>query len=128
MDLKTIKWYFEHQEWMEHITSGDYEKYYDGMYSKKLPVYGDGKNVRDWLYVEDHAKAIDMVQEQGRLFETYNIGGHNEKQNIEIVKTIIDILREELTDDDPRKAHLSYDLITYVEDRKGHDRRYAKDY
>ncbi|PWT25987.1 dTDP-glucose 4,6-dehydratase [Butyrivibrio fibrisolvens] len=98
---------------------------HNALEGKKLPVYGDGKNVRDWLYVEDHAKAIDMVQEQGRLFETYNIGGHNEKQNIEIVKTIIDILREELTDDDPRKAHLSYDLITYVEDRKGHDRRYA---
>ena len=92
---------------------------------RKLPVYGDGKNVRDWLYVEDHAKAIDMVQEQGRLFETYNVGGHNEKQNIEIVKTIIDVLREELPDSDPRKAHITYDLITYVEDRKGHDRRYA---
>ena len=92
---------------------------------KDLPVYGDGKNVRDWLYVEDHAKAIDMVQEKGRLFETYNVGGHNEKQNIEIVKTIIDILREELDDSDPRKEHLTYDLITYVADRKGHDRRYA---
>ncbi len=92
---------------------------------KKLPVYGDGKNVRDWLYVEDHAKAIDMVQEKGRLFETYNVGGHNEKQNIEIVQIIIDTLLEELSDDDPRKAHISRDLITYVEDRKGHDRRYA---
>lgn len=98
---------------------------HNALEGKKLPVYGDGKNVRDWLYVEDHAKAIDMVQEKGRLFETYNIGGHNEKQNIEIVKTIIDILREELAADDPRKAHLNYDLITYVEDRKGHDRRYA---
>ena len=92
---------------------------------KKLPIYGDGKNVRDWLYVDDHAKAIDMVQEKGKLFETYNIGGHNEKQNIEIVKTIIEVLREELSDDDPRKAHVTEDLITYVEDRKGHDRRYA---
>ena len=92
---------------------------------KKLPVYGDGKNVRDWLYVEDHAKAIDMVQEQGKLFETYNIGGHNEKQNIEIIKTIIDLLQEELANDDPRKKYINYDLITYVEDRKGHDRRYA---
>ncbi len=98
---------------------------HNALAGKKLPVYGDGKNVRDWLFVEDHAKAIDMVQEQGRLFETYNIGGHNEKQNIEIVKTIIDLLREELSDEDPRKAHLTYDLITYVEDRKGHDRRYA---
>ena len=92
---------------------------------KKLPVYGDGKNVRDWLFVEDHAKAIDMVQEQGRLFETYNIGGHNEKQNIEIINIIIETLQEMLPDNDPRKALVSKDLITYVEDRKGHDRRYA---
>ena len=90
-----------------------------------LPVYGDGKNVRDWLYVEDHAKAIDMVQEQGRLFETYNVGGHNEKQNIEIIHIIIDTLQEMLPDSDPRKKLVSNDLITYVEDRKGHDRRYA---
>lgn len=92
---------------------------------KKLPVYGDGLNVRDWLYVEDHAKAIDMVQEQGRLFETYNIGGHNEKQNIEIIYTILDLLQEMLPDEDERKKHISKDLITYVADRKGHDRRYA---
>lgn len=92
---------------------------------KKLPVYGDGKNVRDWLYVRDHAKAIDMVQEKGRLFETYNVGGHNEKQNIEILHIILDTLREALSDDDPRKAHVNDDLITYVADRKGHDRRYA---
>ena len=92
---------------------------------KRLPVYGDGKNVRDWLYVEDHCKAIDLVQEKGKLFETYNIGGHNEKQNIEIVKTIIEVLREELDDSDPRKKNVSEDLIEYVEDRKGHDRRYA---
>ncbi|WP_026524595.1 MULTISPECIES: dTDP-glucose 4,6-dehydratase [unclassified Butyrivibrio] len=98
---------------------------HNALEGKQLPVYGDGKNVRDWLYVEDHAKAIDMVQEQGRLFETYNIGGHNEKQNIEIVQTIIDVLRESLDDSDPRKEKLTYDLITYVEDRKGHDRRYA---
>lgn len=92
---------------------------------KKLPVYGDGKNVRDWLYVEDHAKAIDMVINKGRLFETYNVGGHNEKQNIEIINIIIETLQEMLSDDDPRKALVSKDLITYVEDRKGHDRRYA---
>ena len=97
----------------------------NALQGKKLPVYGDGKNVRDWLYVEDHAKAIDMVQEQGRLFETYNVGGHNEKQNIEIVEIILDTLQEMLPDDDPRKAHINRDLITYVEDRKGHDRRYA---
>ncbi len=92
---------------------------------KKLPVYGDGKNVRDWLYVADHAKAIDMVINKGRLFETYNVGGHNEKQNIEIVNIIIETLQETLDDSDPRKALVTKDLITYVEDRKGHDRRYA---
>lgn len=97
----------------------------NALQGKKLPVYGDGKNVRDWLYVEDHAKAIDMVQEQGRLFETYNIGGHNEKQNIEIVNIIIETLQEMLPEDDPRKTLVSKELITYVEDRKGHDRRYA---
>ena len=97
----------------------------NALHGKKLPVYGDGKNVRDWLYVEDHAKAIDMVQEKGRLFETYNIGGHNEKQNIEIIRIILECLQEMLPDSDPRKAHINEELITYVEDRKGHDRRYA---
>lgn len=97
----------------------------NALQGKKLPVYGDGKNVRDWLYVRDHAKAIDMVQEQGRLFETYNIGGHNEKQNIEIIHIIIETLQEMLPDSDPRKKLVTTDLITYVEDRKGHDRRYA---
>ncbi len=92
---------------------------------KSLPVYGNGKNIRDWLYVEDHAKGIDMVQEKGRLFETYNIGGHNERENIKIVKIIISTLLEMLPDDDPRKANISEDLITYVTDRKGHDLRYA---
>ncbi len=92
---------------------------------KKLPVYGDGKNVRDWLYVMDHAKAIDMVINKGRLFETYNVGGHNEKQNIEIINIILETLQEILPDSDPRKANISKDLITYIEDRKGHDRRYA---
>ena len=92
---------------------------------KPLPVYGKGENVRDWLYVEDHAKGIDMVCEKGKLFETYNIGGHNEKQNIQIVNIIIETLQEELSDDDPRKKLVTKDLITYVEDRKGHDRRYA---
>ena len=82
-------------------------------------------NIRDWLYVDDHAKGIDMVQEQGRLGQTYNIGGHNEKRNIEIINIIIETLQEILPDDDPRKANVSKDLITYVEDRKGHDRRYA---
>ena len=92
---------------------------------RNLPVYGDGKNVRDWLYVEDHCRAIDLVINRGKLFETYNVGGHNEKQNIEIVKTIIEVLHEELPDSDTRKANVNENLITYVEDRKGHDRRYA---
>ena len=92
---------------------------------KPLPVYGTGENVRDWLYVDDHAKGIDMVQEQGKLGESYNIGGHNEKRNIEIINIIIETLQEILPDSDPRKANVSKDLITYVEDRKGHDRRYA---
>ena len=85
----------------------------NALHGKSLPIYGDGKNIRDWLYVEDHCKGI------------YNIGGHNERENIQIVKTIISTLREELSDDDPRKAHVNEDLITYVTDRKGHDRRYA---
>ena len=97
----------------------------NALHGKKLPVYGDGKNVRDWLYVEDHAKAIDMVQEKGRLFETYNVGGHNEKQNIEIIHIILDTLKEMLPEGDSRRALVGEDLITYVEDRKGHDRRYA---
>ena len=97
----------------------------NALHGKKLPVYGDGKNVRDWLYVMDHAKGIDMVQEKGRLFETYNIGGHNEKQNIQIIHIILDTLQEMLPEGDPRKELVSEKLITYVEDRKGHDRRYA---
>lgn len=92
---------------------------------KKLPVYGDGMNVRDWLFVKDHCKAIDTVIEKGRLFETYNVGGHNEMHNIDIVKMIISTIHDMLSDSDPRKAHVNEDLITYVEDRKGHDRRYA---
>lgn len=97
----------------------------NALHGKELPVYGDGKNVRDWLYVEDHAKAIDMVQEHGKLGETYNIGGHNEKQNIEIIEIILETLQELLPEGDPRRQHISRDLITYIEDRKGHDRRYA---
>lgn len=92
---------------------------------KKIPVYGDGLNIRDWLYVEDHAKGIDMVQEKGRLGESYNIGGHNERRNIQIVKTILTILHDLLPEDDPRKENINEGLIEYVEDRKGHDRRYA---
>ena len=92
---------------------------------KPLPVYGEGLNVRDWLYVEDHCRAIDLIIHKGRVGEVYNVGGHNEKQNIEIIHIILDTLQEMLPDDDPRKALVSEKLITYVEDRKGHDRRYA---
>lgn len=98
---------------------------HNALRGEKLPIYGDGLNIRDWLYVTDHVKAIDMVQEQGRLFETYNIGGHNEKTNIDIVKMIIRVLNELLDEKDIRKEHISDDLITFVKDRKGHDRRYA---
>lgn len=92
---------------------------------KKLPVYGDGLNVRDWLYVMDHAKAIDMVMENGKLGEVYNVGGHNEKKNIDIVTIIIETLQSLLEDTDERKNLISEDLIQYVGDRLGHDRRYA---
>ncbi len=92
---------------------------------RKLPVYGTGKNVRDWLYVEDHAKAIDLVAEKGKIGEVYNVGGHNEKRNIEIVTMIIDTLLDILPVEDSRRDTISHDLITYVEDRKGHDYRYA---
>jgi dTDP-glucose 4,6-dehydratase len=85
------------------------------MNNEKLPVYGDGKNIRDWLYVEDHCEAIDLVFHGGRAGERYNIGGHNEKRNIEIVKLILKHLNK------------SEDLINFVEDRKGHDYRYAID-
>ena len=87
---------------------------------KKLPVYGDGLNVRDWLYVEDHCKAIDMVLGKGLPGEVYNIGGHNEHPNIRIVKTIIKRVSEALND-----PEINESLIEYVEDRKGHDRRYG---
>ncbi|MDR1689652.1 MAG: dTDP-glucose 4,6-dehydratase [Clostridiales bacterium] len=94
---------------------------------KPLPVYGDGKNVRDWLYVEDHVKAIDIAAENGRDGEVYNIGGHNEKYNIDIVKIIIETVAQMLPESDERKSKISNDLITYVADRKGHDLRYAID-
>ena len=92
---------------------------------KEIPVYGDGKNIRDWLYVADHAKAIDMVINEGKLGEIYNVGGHNERHNIDIVKAIISILQKQLPENDPRKENVKEDLIKYVQDRKGHDRRYA---
>jgi dTDP-glucose 4,6-dehydratase len=91
--------------------------------SKPLPVYGDGKNVRDWLYVEDHCEAIAAVLAQGKPGETYNIGGSNEKPNIEIVYRICDLLDEV----SPAKGVSRRELITFVKDRPGHDRRYAID-
>ena len=91
---------------------------------KPLPIYGDGKNVRDWLYVADHCTAIRRVLEAGRIGETYNVGGWNEKSNLEVVNTLIEILDQET----PRADGLSYrEQITYVKDRPGHDRRYAID-
>ena len=83
--------------------------------SKPLPVYGKGENVRDWLYVEDHCKAIDLIVRKGRIGQVYNVGGHNEMRNIDIVKLIV------------RELGKSEDLITYVADRQGHDLRYAVD-
>lgn len=81
----------------------------------KLPVYGKGENVRDWLYVEDHCSAIDLIIRKGKIGEVYNIGGHNERTNLEVVKTII------------KELGKSEDLIEFVTDRPGHDRRYAID-
>ena len=85
------------------------------LHDESLPVYGDGLNVRDWLYVEDHCKAIDLIIHEGKVGEVYNVGGHNEMANIDIVKLIL------------KELGKSEDLITYVTDRKGHDRRYAID-
>lgn len=87
----------------------------NALHDKPLPVYGDGKNVRDWLYVEDHCKAIDMIIHADCVGETYNVGGHNEMANIDIVKLIL------------KELGKPESLITFVEDRKGHDRRYAID-
>ena len=101
---------------------------------KKLPVYGKGDNVRDWLYVEDHCKGIDLVLRNADIYEIYNIGGFNEEQNINIVKLVIEILKEEIENSDEYKKvlktdlqNINYDLITYVQDRLGHDMRYAID-
>lgn len=110
---------------------------------QQLPVYGDGSNVRDWLYVDDHCKAIDIVLHKGRLGEVYNIGGHNERKNIEIVKLVIktihDIMAKELKYRDVLKkkeiaadgsidiSWINDNLISFVKDRQGHDQRYAID-
>lgn len=93
---------------------------------KSLPVYGDGQQIRDWLFVEDHARALYTVITQGQIGETYNIGGHNEKTNLEVVKTICSLL-EELCPEKPQGVDRYEDLITFVADRPGHDRRYAID-
>lgn len=94
----------------------------NGLAGKPLPVYGNGQQIRDWLYVEDHARALILVAREGKLGETYNIGGHNEKTNMEVVETLCDLLQELV----PKNT--SYrDLITFVEDRPGHDHRYAID-
>lgn len=93
---------------------------------KALPVYGDGMQIRDWLFVEDHARALYTVVTKGENGETYNVGGYNEKANIEVVKTICSLL-EELMPDKPEGVERYEDLITYVTDRPGHDVRYAID-
>jgi dTDP-glucose 4,6-dehydratase len=89
---------------------------------KPLPVYGKGENVRDWLYVEDHARALDLIVERGRLGETYNVGGRNERRNIDVVRRICDVLDDVAPAERPRQ-----DLIEFVTDRPGHDARYAID-
>lgn len=88
----------------------------------RSPIYGDGKNIRDWLYVLDHCKGIDLVYHSGRKGETYNIGGRNERTNLQIVDRICTILDERVP-----KERSYKELITFVEDRAGHDRRYAID-
>lgn len=90
---------------------------------ENIPIYGDGKNIRDWLYVLDHCKAIDLVYRKGRAGETYNIGGRNERNNLQIVDAICAILDKEV----PRKEGRYRDLVIFVKDRAGHDRRYAID-
>jgi dTDP-glucose 4,6-dehydratase len=98
---------------------------------KPLPIYGKGNQVRDWLYVEDHARALYRVVTEGEIGETYNIGGHNEKKNIQVVQTICELLEELVPDNENAKSTQNKEgfkgLITYVEDRPGHDIRYAID-
>ncbi|MFW5453807.1 dTDP-glucose 4,6-dehydratase [Thioalkalivibrio sulfidiphilus] len=91
---------------------------------KPLPIYGDGSNIRDWLYVDDHVRALVRIFERGRLGENYNVGGHNERTNLEVVTTLCGLLDELV----PESTHRPHDaLITYVKDRPGHDQRYAID-
>jgi len=98
----------------------------NALHGKELPVYGDGTQIRDWLYVEDHVRALLTVAISGKVGETYNIGGHNEKSNIEVVNLICDLL-EELAPEKPLGIGKYSDLITFVKDRPGHDLRYAID-
>ncbi|MGL2935608.1 dTDP-glucose 4,6-dehydratase [Acinetobacter baumannii] len=98
----------------------------NALQAKPLPVYGNGQQIRDWLFVEDHARALFTVAKQGVVGETYNIGGHNEKANIEVVHAICTLL-EELAPNKPEGVAQYKDLITYVKDRPGHDVRYAID-
>ncbi len=98
----------------------------NAIHGKPLPIYGDGSQIRDWLYVEDHAKALIKVVTEGEIGETYNIGGHNEKTNLEVVETICDLL-EEVAPEKPAGVSNYRDLITFVKDRPGHDVRYAID-
>ena len=93
------------------------------MHSKPLPVYGSGENVRDWLYVEDHCRAIDLIYHKGKDGESYNIGGFNEWRNIDLIKLLIALVDKALG----RNEGQSLNLITYVTDRQGHDLRYAID-
>lgn len=98
----------------------------NAIHGKPLPVYGDGRQIRDWLFVEDHARALYEVVTRGEVGETYNIGGHNEKANIDVVRTICALL-EELAPNKPEGVAKYEDLITFVQDRPGHDARYAID-
>lgn len=99
----------------------------NALHGKPLPVYGDGSQIRDWLYVEDHARALVEVVTRGKVGETYNIGGHNEKRNLEVVETICDLLDEMHPWNDGGQKRSYRELITFVKDRPGHDRRYAID-
>ena len=98
----------------------------NAIHGKPLPIYGDGSQIRDWLYVEDHVKALIKVMTEGEIGETYNIGGHNEKNNLEVVETICELL-EELAPQKPEGVRNYHDLIIFVKDRPGHDARYAID-
>lgn len=98
----------------------------NALQGKPLPVYGNGQQIRDWLYVDDHARALYMVVTKGEIGETYNIGGHNEQKNVDVVKSICSLL-DELCPEHPNNINSYHELITFVTDRPGHDARYAID-